>query len=188
MVNTKASLCCSSVFTHNGTRKLKSVFCRFLILRIKHKRQTTLLANLSIAPLHVSQRHLWVDRMTAGHTEDLKVCVITITFSHLYRWRQTHQTDRETEITQSYSPFVSYILVVLDLLLFGDSNDPFKFVETFLHQCEAEPCRLLLLPDSLKLSPPHLLSNTWTLLPLLDPLREDLIDATEGLRQTNKYT
>lgn len=55
-------------------------------------------------------------------------------------------------------------------------------METFLHHCEAEPCGLLLLPDSLQLSPPHLLGNTWTLLPLLDSLGEDLIDTTEGQR------
>lgn len=72
--------------------------------------------------------------------------------------------------------------MVLDLLLFGVSNDAFQLVETFLHHREAEPCRLLLLPDSLQLSPPHLLGNTWTLLPLLDPLGEDLIDTTEGQR------
>lgn len=79
-------------------------------------------------------------------------------------------------------PSVSYLLVLLDLLLFSVGDDAFELVETFLHQCEAEPRRLLLLPDSLQLSPSHLLGHTRTLLPLLDPLRKDLIDTTEGQR------
>lgn len=74
---------------------------------------------------------------------------------------------------------VSYLLVMLDLLQFGIGDDAFELMKSFLHQSEAKPGRLLLLPDSLQLSPPHLLSNTGTLLPLLDPLREDLIDTTE---------
>lgn len=79
---------------------------------------------------------------------------------------------------------MSHLLVLLDLMQFGVGNDSFKLVEPFLHQSEAEPGRLLLLPDSFKLSPPHLLGNTGTLLPLLDPLREDLIDTTEEQKQT----
>lgn len=46
------------------------------------------LADLSVASLHVSQRHLGVDRMAAGHAEDLQVGVIAVAFSHL---------DRETD-------------------------------------------------------------------------------------------
>ena len=80
---------------------------------------------------------------------------------------------------------VSYLLVLLDLLQFGIGDDAFELVESFLHQSETEPGRLLLLPDSLQLSPPHLLGNTGTLLPLLDPLREDLIDTTEGQRDSS---
>lgn len=68
--------------------------------------------------------------------------------------------------------------MLLDLLLLGVSDDGLQLVETLLHQREAEPRRLLLLPDSLKLPPAHLLCHAWALLPLLDSLGEDLINAT----------
>ena len=56
--------------------------------------------DLSIASFHVSQRHLWVDGVTAGNTEDLKICVITITFSHLQRDRQVRGRDRQIKVRQ----------------------------------------------------------------------------------------
>lgn len=62
----------------------------------------------------------------------------------------------------------------------GVGDNAFELMEPFLHESEAEPGRLLLLPDSLQLSAPHLLRDARTLLPLLDPLREDLIDTTAG--------
>ena len=40
------------------------------------------------------QRHLWVDGMTTGHTENLQICVLAITFIHL-------QQEREQFITVS---------------------------------------------------------------------------------------
>lgn len=56
-------------------------------------------------------------------------------------------------------------------------------MEAFLHQRETHPRRLLLFPDPLQLSASNLLGNAGTLLPLLDPLRQDLIDATERQRR-----
>lgn len=79
--------------------------------------------------------------------------------------------------------------MLLDLLLLGVSDDGLQLVEALLHQREAEPRRLLLLPDSLQLPPAHFLSHAWTLLPLLDPLGEDLVDATgqeDGSRAVNE--
>lgn len=75
--------------------------------------------------------------------------------------------------------------MLLDLLQFGVGNDTFKLVEAFLHHCEAHPRRLLLLPDALQLPAPDLLSDAGALLPLLDPLGEDLIDTTETQRQVS---
>lgn len=76
--------------------------------------------------------------------------------------------------------------MVLDLLQLGVGDDAFELMEALLHQREAESRRLLLPPDPLQLSPPHLLGNAGTLLPLLDPLRQDLVDTTgtETQRQT----
>lgn len=79
--------------------------------------------------------------------------------------------------------------MLLDLLLLGISDDGLQLVEALLHQREAEPRRLLFLPDSLQLPPAHLLGHAWTLLPLLDPLGEDLVDATgqqDGSRAVNE--
>lgn len=72
----------------------------------------------------------------------------------------------------------THLLVLLDLLLLGVGDDDLQLVEALLHQREAEPRRLLLLPDSLQLPAAHLLGHAWTLLPLLDPLGKDLVDAT----------
>lgn len=136
-------------------------------------------ANLSVAPLHVSKRHLRVDGMAAGDAEDLKVCVVTVSFRRLDRDRPTASETGSQRGANGQHAF-SYLLVVLDLLLLGHSNDAFQLVKTLLHQREAEPGCLLLFPDAFQLPPPHFLGNAGTLLPLLDPLREDLIDATVG--------
>lgn len=145
-------------------------------------------SHLSIAPLHVSQRHLGVDGVAAGHTEDLQVCVVPVSLSNLETVRDGTGPDmdrsgpgREDTVV---SLGVSHLLVLLDLLLLGVGDDGFQFMETFLHQREAEPGGLLLLPDSLQLSPPHLLGDAGTLLPLLDPLGEDLIDPAADHRQS----
>lgn len=47
--------------------------------------------HLSIASLHMSQSHLRIDWMAAGHAEDLQVCVLAVSFVHL---RFTKQFDR----------------------------------------------------------------------------------------------
>lgn len=39
----------------------------------------------------MTQSHLRIDGVTAGNTEDLKVCVVTVTLSHLQR--QTERGD-----------------------------------------------------------------------------------------------
>lgn len=43
---------------------------------------------------------------------------------------------------------VWYLLMVLDLLLLGHSDDAFQLMKTLLHESEAEPSSLLLLPDA----------------------------------------
>lgn len=53
----------------------------------------SLQTDLSVASLHVSQCHLWVDGMTAGHTEYLEVCVVAVPLSYLYM-SQTGESQR----------------------------------------------------------------------------------------------
>lgn len=156
------------------------VFCCFFLgLYFNNRDTSAAFANLSVAPLHVSKRHLRVDGMAAGDAEDLKVGVVTLSFRHLDGERRTgSETGSQPGAERPRAS--SYLLVVLHLLLFGHSYDAFQLVETLLHQREAEPSCLLLLPDAFQLPPPHFLGDAGTLLPLLDPLREDLIDATVG--------
>lgn len=70
----------------------------------------------------------------------------------------------------------AHLLVLLNCLLLGLGNDAFKFVEASLHLCEAQPGILLFPANALQLFLAMLLSDAGTLLPLLDTLREDLIN------------
>lgn len=57
--------------------------------------------HLGITSLHMPERHLGVDGVTAGHTEDLKVCVLTIGFVHLQEKAfvyTTHNNPSETPV------------------------------------------------------------------------------------------
>lgn len=127
--------------------------------------------------------------LTGWLQDTQKICRSVSSPSPSATWteRQTALSDRQTGEPPSLCPPprspVSHLLVLLDLLLFGVGDDGLQLVEAFLHQREAEPRRLLLLPDSLQLSPPHLLGHAGTLLPLLDPLGEDLVDTTGGRMQ-----
>ena len=70
----------------------------------------------------------------------------------------------------------AHLLVLLNRLLLGLGDDAFQFVEASLHLCEAQPGVLLFPTDALQVLLTVLLSDARTLLPLLDTLREDLID------------
>lgn len=80
----------------------------------------------------------------------------------------------------------SHLLVLLNRLLLGLSNDPLKFMEASLHVREAQPGILLLPADALQLLLAMLLCDAGTLLPLLDTLREDLIDPAVD-RQAQRF-
>lgn len=79
-----------------------------------------------------------------------------------------------------------HLLVLLHVLLLGLGDDALQFVEASLHLGEAQPGVLLLPPDAFQLLLAVLLGDAGTLLPLLDTLRKDLVDATgkhkKGLR------
>lgn len=125
------------------------------------------------------QRHLGVDGMTAGNTEDLQICVVAVAFGHL-RGRCISSAVTAAKGAEG----VSYLLVLLDLLQFGVGDDAFQLVETFLHHGEPQSGRLLLPSDPFQLPSTHLLCDARALLPLLDPLRQDLIDTTEKVTKT----
>lgn len=72
----------------------------------------------------------------------------------------------------------AHLLVLLHVLLLGLGDDALQFVEASLHLGEAQPGALLLPPDAFQLLLAVLLGDAGALLPLLDALREDLVDAT----------
>lgn len=84
--------------------------------------------------------------------------------------------------------FVANLLVLLHGLLFGLDDDALQLVEASLHLREAEAGLLLFAADALQLLLAQLLRNARTLLPLLDALRQDLIDTAkqQASKQTNK--
>ena len=93
-----------------------------------------------------------------------------ISISRLYT-----QTERLTiKLTLSCPP--PHLLVLPGRLLLGLDDDAFQFVEAPLHLCEAQPGVLLVAADSLQLLLAVLLGDAGALLPLLDALRQDLID------------
>ena len=81
-----------------------------------------------------------------------------------------------------------HLLVVLCALLFGLDDDALQLVEAALHVGEAHACLLLLAPDALQLLLAQLLCDAWALLPLLDALGQNLVDAAEPRTQHNKQT
>ena len=74
----------------------------------------------------------------------------------------------------------SYLLVQLHHLLLGLGDDALQLMKASLHLSEAQAGVLLISTDSLQLLLAVLLGNAGALLPLLDTLREDLINPTEG--------
>lgn len=75
-----------------------------------------------------------------------------------------------------------HLLILLNCLLLGLGDDAFQLVEAALHVSEAESGVLLVPADALELLLAVLFSDTGTLLPLLDPLWEDLVDPTAGCK------
>lgn len=155
----------------------------------------------------MSQCHFRIDGMTARHTENLQVRVLTITFIHLQtgtkhfylllfqlHFKTTKSDFSKSNLTGKTRPIeravqlmqAAHLLVLLNCLLLGLGNDAFKFVKTSLHICEAQTGILLFPADALQLLLTMLLSDAGTLLPLLDTLREDLIDpAVDAHRLTS---
>lgn len=77
-------------------------------------------------------------------------------------------------------PCFAHLLILTDSLLLGTKDDGLKFMESALHFLKAGAGTLLLAADTFEQLLPMLLSNAGTLLPLLDALGEDLVDAAAG--------
>ena len=73
-----------------------------------------------------------------------------------------------------------HLLVLAHRLLLGAQDDGLELVEAALHLLEAGTRALLLPADALEQLLAVLLSNARALLPLLDALRKDLVDAAAG--------
>lgn len=73
-----------------------------------------------------------------------------------------------------------HLLVLAHRLLLGAQDDGLELVEAALHLLEAGARALLLPADALEQLLAVLLSNARALLPLLDALRKDLVDAAAG--------
>lgn len=70
----------------------------------------------------------------------------------------------------------SHLLILLNNLLLGFSNDSLQLMKAMLHFSKAHASSLLLLTNSLQLLSALLLSDARTLLPLLNTLWKNLVD------------
>ena len=77
-------------------------------------------------------------------------------------------------------PMLAHLLILSHSLLLGTCNDGLKFVESALHFLKAGAGTLLLTATAFQEFLTMLLSNAGALLPLLDALGEDLVDAATG--------
>lgn len=82
-------------------------------------------------------------------------------------------------------PIPTHFFIFAHSLLLATQNDGLKFMEIALYVLQASLGVLLLTLDALKHFLAMLLSNTGALLPLLNALGQDLIDAT-GRRDSKK--
>lgn len=77
-------------------------------------------------------------------------------------------------------PMLAHLLILAHSLLLGTCNDGLKLMESALHFLKAGAGALLLTANAFQQLLAMFLSNTGALLPLLDALGEDLIDAATG--------
>lgn len=77
-------------------------------------------------------------------------------------------------------PVLAYLLIFTHSLLLGTQDNGLKLMESALHLLKAGAGALLLPANALKQLLAMLLSYAGALLPLLDALGEDLIDAAAG--------
>ena len=73
-----------------------------------------------------------------------------------------------------------HLLVLAGRVPLGAGDEPLELVEAALHVLQAEARLVLLAPDALQQPLAVLLRHARALLPLLDPLRQDLVDPAGG--------
>lgn len=148
----------------------------------------SLTPNLGIAALHVAQGNTWVDGVPTGNTEDLQVCVITVTLVALHGVEGTIRLGRTKYRPCPAAPLLAHLLILAHSLLLGTQNDGLKLMESAFHFLKASAGTLLLSANAFQQLLAVLFSNARALLPLLDALGEDLIDAAAGKVASNRMS
>lgn len=110
-----------------------------------------------------------------------KICrsVSSLSFSLLCGggWGDSDEAWQEQVLALTCCAWLPHLLILAHGLLLGPQDYGLKLMEAALHFLEASAGTLLLPADALQQLLAMLLSNAGALLPLLDALREDLIDA-----------
>lgn len=128
----------------------------------------------------MSECHFWIDRVTARHAEDLQICVLAVAFIYLQTGTKPNLgVPSVLHLQVQINNQCAHLLVLLNRLLLRFGDDALQFVEASLHLGEAEPGVLLFPAYPLQLLLTVFLGNAGALLPLLDTLREDLIDPAD---------
>lgn len=128
----------------------------------------------------MAQGNTWVDGVPAGDAEDLQVCVVTVALIALHGMEGMMRPDRPRYWALHCRAMLAHLLILSHSLLLGTRNDGLKLMESALHFLKAGAGILLLPADAFKELLAMLFSNAGALLPLLDALGKDLVDATAG--------
>lgn len=128
----------------------------------------------------MAQGNTWVDGVPAGDAEDLQVCVVTVTLIALHGMEGIRRPGRTRHWALHCHAMLAHLLILSHSLLLGARNDGLKLMEPALHFLKAGAGTLLLTANAFKELLAVLFSNAGALLPLLDALGEDLVDATAG--------
>lgn len=128
----------------------------------------------------MAQGNTWIDGVPAGDAEDLQVCVITVTLIALHGMEGMMRPGRTKYWALQCHAMLAHLLILSHSLLLGTRNDGLKLMESALHFLKAGAGTLLLTANAFKELLTVLFSNAGALLPLLDALGEDLVDAAAG--------
>lgn len=125
------------------------------------------------------------DGLPAGDTEDLQVYAVPLIFVALHRIVEepvkqcrvgTGRARYQVPLC-STPPIPDHLPILAHSLLLATQNDGLKFMEMALCILQSDVGVLLLTVDELKHFLAMLISNAGALLPLLDALGQDIIDA-----------
>jgi len=105
------------------------------------------------------------------------------------QWKQPPGTPSRFRLTPWHSlPIPADLFILFDGLLLGLGDDGLQLMELALHLLQFAAGLLLFTPDLLQQLFAVFLSDAGTLLPLLDPLGQDLIDTAAEWQQSKTLT